>query len=124
MNMANYRSDFSSIFDHLQFIRLIRHQAQESKIFISIVPVPVRHSRGDEHGIALLDSVHLAADSYFGMPAQDVLLVLNGIGVVRDATPRLNGEASHGEVGGAVGTDQNLDKGPFASFDRLPGNAR
>ncbi len=101
---------------------LIGDDAQEFKILVPVVLVPVRGTFGDKDHIPSADLEGLTGDVHQGAAAQHVLLVLNRVGMTGHTPAALNDEAPHGKVGPLRGGDKHLDGGLIARFHRFRWN--
>ena len=103
---------FPDQFDH---VLLVRHDAQELEILVAHILIPVRDAFMDEHNVAGPDLEFLAADANAGAPSQNVLLMLNRVGMLRHPAARPHDKTPHGKIGTL---QQHLHAGELARLDR------
>ena len=75
----------------------------------------MRHASGNVYDVVSLYLKLFVADADGRSSAQDVLLMLNGVGVARHAAAGLHYKAAHGKMRALFGADEHLALGIFAA---------
>jgi hypothetical protein len=94
-------------------IRFVGDDTQEFKGFVANVLVPVWDVFGDEDDVTFFYFEDFIGYADAGLACQDVLFMLDSIGVTRHAASRFHDKAPQGKIGGFLGRDKYL----FGGFD-------
>jgi hypothetical protein len=106
-------SNLAALLDNLYSVKFIGDDANKFEVFLAYVPVPVGNSLRDEHNIPGVNFDRFSTDADAGVTLEDILLVLQGVGMFGHPAAGLQNEAAQRKIWPFLERDQNLDGGLF-----------